>query len=43
MGGDQLRPNINIKDMVNSYITLIDADSNIINLKFTMLVLKIIL
>ena len=23
--------NINIKDMVNSYITLIDADSNIIN------------
>lgn len=31
MGGDQLRPNINIKDMVNSYITLIDADSNIIN------------
>ncbi len=31
MGGDQLRPNINIKDMVNSYIAIINADSNVIN------------
>jgi nucleoside-diphosphate-sugar epimerase len=31
MGGDQLRPNINIKDMVNSYIHLINANSDLIN------------
>lgn len=31
MGGNQLRPNINIKDMVRAYIALIEADEKIIN------------
>ena len=30
-GGDQLRPNIHIEDMVDAYITLISAPHNIIN------------
>ena len=30
-GGDQLRPNIHIEDMVDAYITLVDATHNIIN------------
>lgn len=30
-GGDQFRPNIHIKDMVDSYLTLIDAPSKLIN------------
>ena len=30
-GGDQLRPNIHIDDMVEAYITLINADSNLVN------------
>ncbi len=30
-GGDQLRPNIHIKDMVNIYLELINADANKIN------------
>ena len=30
-GGDQLRPNVHIDDMVNSYVKIIDADPNRIN------------
>lgn len=30
-GGDQLRPNIHIDDMVNSYLSVIEADGQIIN------------
>ena len=30
-GGDQLRPNIHINDMVNSYLTVLNADSKKIN------------
>ena len=30
-GGDQLRPNIHINDMVNSYLSVIEADGQIIN------------
>ena len=31
LGGDQLRPNIHIKDMVNVYIKCIEANSNQVN------------
>ena len=31
MGGEQLRPNININDMVNSYISIINANSEKVN------------
>ena len=31
LGGDQLRPNIHIKDMIRSYKLLIDADKDLIN------------
>ena len=30
-GGDQLRPNINIRDMVRAYLCLINAPSNLVN------------
>jgi len=30
-GGDQLRPNVHIDDMVNSYLTILDADPSKIN------------
>ena len=30
-GGDQLRPNIHIDDMVNSYLTVLNADTKKIN------------
>ena len=30
-GGSQLRPNIHIKDMCNSYLTMLDAKPNLIN------------
>ncbi len=30
-GGNQLRPNIHIADMVNAYLTLLNADTNLVN------------
>ena len=30
-GGEQLRPNIHIEDMVDSYLAVIDADPNVVN------------
>ena len=40
-GGEQLRPNIHIKDMLRAYELLIEADENKINEKVTMLAGKI--
>ena len=40
-GGDQLRPNIHIDDMVNSYLSVIEANGQIINGQILTLVLEI--